>query len=79
MLSFVVADPDEDLQPSAGARPIRSPSASQVLDLDRRVARLRSSSGGRRSPFGGPANTELAVCCTDPDELNAAYREIVER
>ncbi|HWM73358.1 MAG TPA: carbohydrate-binding protein [Nocardioides sp.] len=78
VLSFVVADPDEACAPSWGAA-YSLDEASQSLDLDRRLARLRQQSGEAVVAFGGAANTELAVSCTDEDALYDAYREIVQR
>ena len=47
--------------------------ASDSLELDRRVARLRQLGGDVTVSFGGAANSELSIGCTDPAELTAAY------
>ena len=47
--------------------------AASSLDLDRRVARLQQLGGTVAVSFGGLANQELAVTCTDPAQLKAAY------
>ena len=53
--------------------------AASSLDLDRRVARLQQLGGTVAVSFGGLANQELAVTCTDPGQLKAAYRPVVDR
>ena len=78
VLSFVVADPKEPCTPSWGAAYSLSDAASS-LDLDRRVARLQQLGGTVAISFGGLANQELAVACTDPEKLKSAYRSVVDR
>jgi chitinase len=53
--------------------------AAQGLDLDRRVARLGQLGGKVTVSFGGAANSELSIGCTDPVKLAAAYRSVVDR
>ncbi len=78
VLSFVVADPKEPCSPSWGAAYSLSDAAAS-LDLDRRVARLQQLGGSVAVSFGGLANQELAVTCTDPAQLKSAYRTVVDR
>lgn len=78
VLSFVVADPKQGCAPSWGAAYSPEQAASD-LDLDRRIARLRQLGGTAAVSFGGLVNSELAVSCTDPNALTAAYRQIVDR
>ncbi len=77
-LAFVVADPDSACDPSWGGYYSLDQAADQ-LELDRRIAQLRSAGGDAMISFGGQANTELAVACTDEAKLEAAYRSVVER
>ena len=77
-LAFIVADPTDDCTPSWGGA-YTMPAASRHLELDRRITQLRASGGDVMVSFGGQANVELAVACTDPNRLAAAYRSVVER
>lgn len=77
-LAFVVADRDEPCTPSWGAA-YTLDEAARTLELDRRIAQLRSVGGDLVLSVGGQANTELAVACTDADDLAAAYRTVVDR
>jgi chitinase len=77
-LGFVVADPNEECSPSWGAAYTLS-EASQQLELDRRITQLRASGGDVMVSFGGQANDELAIACTDQNQLTAAYRSVIER
>ncbi|MCG2797041.1 MAG: glycosyl hydrolase family 18 [Cellulomonas sp.] len=77
-LAFVVADPDAACTPSWGGYYTLDGAASE-LDLDRRIAQLRSTGGQVRVSFGGQANDELASVCTDELSLRAAYAAVVER
>lgn len=77
-LSFVVADHTKTCTPSWGGYYTLEAAASD-LDLDLRIAQLRSSGGDVMVSLGGQANTELAVACTDQDKLTSAYRDIVTR
>ncbi|MBM9459844.1 hypothetical protein JK386_07995 [Nocardioides sp. zg-536] len=78
VLAFVVADRADPCRPSWGAA-YTLDEAEDQLDLDRRIARLRQLGGAPIVSFGGQANTELAVGCTDVDALYDAYREVVRR
>ncbi|MDN4481783.1 glycosyl hydrolase family 18 [Demequina muriae] len=77
-LAFVVSDTQDPCVPSWGAY-YSLDSAAADLELDRRVRQLREVGGDVRVSFGGQANSELAVGCTDPDGLLDAYRSVVER
>jgi len=78
VMAFVVANPNDPCDPSWGARhPLDL--AETELDLDGRIERYRASGGDVVVSFGGAINDELAVVCTDPDQLLAAYLEVVER
>jgi chitinase len=77
-LSFIVSDKDEACTPSWGTF-YTLDSAEQGLDLDARTAQLRSQGGSVMVSYGGQANTELAVDCTDPTKLQQAYLEPVQR
>lgn len=78
VLSFVVADPEDGCTPSWGAA-YGLDAAGAELDLDRRIVRHRERGGDVIVSFGGVANDELAVACTDVDALTEAYAEVVER
>jgi chitinase len=77
-LAFVVADPDRPCQPTWGASYTLA-EAGEQLELDRRISQLRASGGDVVISFGGRDNDELAVSCTDQDDLVEAYRDVIER
>ena len=77
-LAFVVADPDDPCVPSWGGF-YSLDEAADELELDRRIAQLRAAGGDVTISFGGRDGAELAMACTDPSELQAAYREVIER
>jgi chitinase len=77
-LSFVVSDKEDACEPSWGTF-YTLDSAEQGLDLDARAAQLRSQGGSVMISYGGQANTELAVDCTDPAKLRQAYLEPIQR
>src|ERR1700744_687822 len=77
-LAFVVSDTEEPCTPSWGTF-YTLDSAEQGLDLDARTAQLRSQGGTVNISYGGEANTELAVDCTDPAKLEQAYLEPIQR
>lgn len=77
-LAFVVADPEDDCAPSWGGY-YSLDQAGSDLELDRRIDQLRSAGGDVMVSLGGQANDELAVACTDTDDLTEAYRDVVER
>ncbi len=78
VLAFVVSAPDAACDPSWGGAYSMSAAAEQ-MDLDRRVARLRQLGGRVAVSFGGAANSELAIGCTDVAALTAAYGSVVDR
>jgi chitinase len=53
--------------------------AATAMDLDRRVAQLRGQGGDAVISFGGQANTELAVACDRLNDLESAYRAVIDR
>lgn len=77
-LGFVVAAPDAPCTPSWGGY-YTLDQAAQALELDRRIAQLRSAGGDLMVSLGGQAGTELAQGCTDDARLVAAYRAVVDR
>lgn len=78
VLSFIVSSSSEPCSPSWGAA-YSMEQASATLDLDRRIARLQQQGGGVAVSFGGLLNNELAVGCTDHDDLVRAYSAVIER
>lgn len=78
ILAFIVASPNDACTPSWGGYYTLDEAASS-LELDRRIAQLRSVGGRVRASFGGQANTELASACTDVGALTNAYQSVVER
>jgi chitinase len=77
-LAFVVASPATPCSPSWGAA-YSLDEAGRQLELDRRIVALRAAGGDIMISFGGQANSELAVACTDTGQLTAAYRQVVDR
>src|SRR6201992_2789858 len=77
-LAFVVSDKEEACTPSGGTFYTLA-SAEGGLDFDARIAQLRGQGGSVMISYGGQANTELAVDCTDPEKLQQAYLEPVQR
>jgi chitinase len=77
-LAFVVSDKEEACTPSWGTF-YTLDSAEGGLDLDARAAQLRDQGGSVAISYGGQANTELAVDCTDPALLEQAYLEPIQR
>lgn len=78
VLSFIVASSSDPCTPSWG-NAYTLDQASVVLDLDRRIARLRQQGGNVAISFGGQRNNELAISCTDSEKLFHAYQSIIER
>jgi chitinase len=78
ILSFIVSDPTQPCEPSWGGY-YSLDGAKDDLELERRVRQLRDVGGEVRVSFGGQANSELAVGCSDPDRLLDAYRSVVDR
>jgi chitinase len=77
-LAFVVADPEHTCTPSWGGY-YTLDGAATSLELDRRIAQLRSTGGNVRVSFGGQANSELATVCTVESQLVDAYRSVIDR
>ena len=78
VLSFIVSSPSDACTPSWGNAYTMN-QASDSLDLDRRIARLQQQGGNIAVSFGGLANHELALGCTDPAQLKAAYQSVIDR
>ena len=78
VLGFVVSAPSSSCQPSWGAA-YSLPAAVSGIDLDRRIARLQQRGGQVSVSFGGAANSELAIGCTDVSALRAAYTSVIDR
>ena len=78
VLAFVVGSTADPCEPSWG-NAYTMAQAGDSLDLDRRVARLRQLGGEVTVSFGGAANSELSVGCTDPTALAAAYSSVIDR
>ncbi|HEX4429032.1 MAG TPA: chitinase [Frankiaceae bacterium] len=78
ILGFVVADPKSSCSPSWGGFYSLSGAADQ-LNLDRRIAQLQNEGASAVVSFGGQANNELAVSCTDATKLAAAYQSVISR
>lgn len=78
VLAFVVSDHDDACEPSWGGF-YSMAAAGETLDLDRRVARLRQLGGDAIISFGGAANAELSIGCTDRDDLVDAYQSVLTR
>ncbi|WP_250028793.1 chitinase [Paractinoplanes maris] len=77
-LGFVVADPKSPCAPSWGGA-YTLDGADTSLELDRRIDQLRQAGGDITLSLGGLNNSELAVACTSPAKLTAAYRQLVKR
>lgn len=77
-LGFVVSKASAPCTPTWGGYYTLS-AASTALDLDARVAQLRAQGGRPMISFGGQAGTDLAVTCTDPAKLAAAYLAPITR
>lgn len=78
VLSFIVSKTNDACTPTWGTA-YTLDEASGSLDLDRRIARLQQQGGNVAVSFGGLLNNELAVGCTDPVKLQAAYQAVVDR
>ncbi|QYF74357.1 chitinase [Cryobacterium sp. PAMC25264] len=78
VLSFIVAAADDACAPSWGTH-YSLDEASDELDLDRRLARVKQLGGQIVVSFGGLLNTELGTGCTDKDALIAAYAAVLDR
>lgn len=78
VLSFIVSSSNNPCTPTWGNAYDLS-EAGVSLDLDRRIARLRQLGGEIAISFGGAINDELAVKCTNPEYLLAAYRSVIDK
>ncbi len=78
VLSFIVSAPDAPCTPTWGGY-YTMDEAAETLDLDRRIARFQLQGGRIAVSFGGLLNSELALLCTDDEELSQAYRSVIER
>lgn len=78
VLSFIVSDKTDPCTPSWGGA-YTMDEARGSLDLDRRIARLQQQGGDIAVSFGGQANQELALDCTDSAALRAAYASVIDR
>ena len=78
VLGFVVSDPSEPCTPSwGGAYTLEQ--ADQTLALGARVAEMSQQGAHAIVSFGGEANEELAVRCTDVQSLTSAYEQVIDR
>ena len=75
-LGFVVADPHHGCTPSWGTYYTLDQAASS-LNLDSRIAQVRTEGGNVLVSFGGQAHSELALTCTSTQQLTAAYRSVI--
>jgi chitinase len=78
ILSFIVASPSSGCTPSWGGA-YTMEQAGSTLDLDRRIARLQQQDGNVAVSFGGLKNSELALTCSNVNELSRAYQSVVDR
>ncbi|MEO6826175.1 MAG: carbohydrate-binding protein [Microbacteriaceae bacterium] len=78
VLSFIVSDKIQPCTPSWGTFYTMA-EADASLDIDRRIARRAQQGGEVIVSFGGQLNQELAVRCTDPDSVRAAYTSVIDR
>ena len=78
VLAFVVASPDESCTPTWGGF-YNLDEAGETLDLDRRLARFRMQGGAAMVSFGGQANSDLSLVCTDAGALQKGYQDVIDR
>ncbi len=76
VLGFIVADPQRTCAPSWGAA-YTIAQADQSLSLSNRIAQFRAIGGSVITSFGGQANSELALTCTNVQALAAAYLTVI--
>jgi len=76
-LGFVVSDPAQPCTPSWGGV-YTLVQADQSLALGARVAELSQQGAHAIVSFGGEANDELAVRCTDLKALTNAYEQVID-
>lgn len=77
VLSFIVAADGQCEASWGGYHSLEG--AQSAMDLDRRIARLQQGGGSVVISFGGEANSELALACSDVDDLVAEYRAVIDR
>jgi chitinase len=78
VLGFVVSDPAKACTPSWGGA-YTLDQADQFLALGARVAEMSQQGADAIVSFGGEANSELAVRCTDVQALTRAYEQVIDR
>ncbi len=78
VLSFIVSSQEDACVPSWG-KAYTLDKASNQLDLDRRIARLRQLGGDISISFGGLLNDEMSINCTDTQRLADAYKSVIEK
>ncbi len=78
VLGFVVSSTSDACAPSWGAS-YSLAQADDALDVDRRIARFEQRGGQVAVSFGGAANSELAIGCSDTSALTEAYRSVIDR
>ncbi|HEX3804284.1 MAG TPA: carbohydrate-binding protein [Solirubrobacteraceae bacterium] len=77
-LGFIVSDPSSPCTPSWGGAYTLA-QADQTLELGARIAQLRKQGGTAMISFGGQANNELAVGCSNNAQLQRAYLAPIQR
>jgi chitinase len=78
VLGFVVSSPTSACTPSWGGA-YSLDQADAQLSLGNRIAQYQSIGGTPIVSFGGQANSELAIKCTDDSALKAAYLSVIDR
>lgn len=78
VLSFIVSSSSQSCAPSWGGY-YSLDEAKDALELDRQIEKLHQSGAKIAISFGGQANEELALSCTDEKQLADAYREVIDR
>jgi chitinase len=78
VLGFVVSSPTSACTPSWGGA-YSLDQADAQLSLGNRIAEYQSIGGTPIVSFGGQANSELAIKCTDDSALKAAYLSVIDR
>ncbi len=78
VLSFIVSQEGSPCTPAWGSR-YTLDQANNNFGFDQRVDSVRQQGGVVVVSFGGLTNDELAVKCTDSDQLKAAYSLVIDR
>ena len=78
ILSFIVDSPTQPCTATWGGAYTLDQAGNQ-LNLDRRIARFRQQGGHIGISFGGLLNDELAVTCSDQQQLLNAYQSVIDR